>query len=740
MVIIFRMLADSDDDVSVEHKVNGVPLHELPDVEKCDSELAFPFFDYSEQQSNVYLKTYDSDGNIVLYEEHKFCVEQYNYGMHTFTVRRYFKNSNTGLDDYVEMESYESVRVVPKLAELFSDVENNAYFSFLHMHDCWEDNAPVISDYCSERLSSIKAASRLHYTLDCWVTVLIYVSIHVYYLWWVYSLIRYVLTLTLPNVFRQSVVNTLGDVGPRTESRPKPEPTTAKHYDVFLAYAMEDVRVSQRIRSHLLLHELVVYDCQEDVPPNRPTLTAWDDAMLNCSSFVVIVSANYLADPELSLQFQNIHHLMLEQEVSEDRLVLVVEGRCHIPGTLGPLPVIDLGRRDWEQQLEWWALRLKGQFTNKTVLRQLRRDLQRDSREFLELNRRDDDVKQIIPELSFLVRKLEAICATATPFDAIDGCERERRPQQLRHRIGVQAASGETYNQIDDVSGYEDSDLEPESESEVGERRRTSSVAVRVERYSPSQLLRERDQEGPGEVPQLGSAAYRSAGLERQRGPYLYDVFLTYCEESPSDRTIAGELKGILEGRSAQHTFFEEGQGLNVYDGVQDLLGGQAQVHLVSPAAQSAAFVVIFSPAYCLDPSTRRLHFPQVLQAVFNDRVEVENVLIVLTSGTLDSPQRGTREGDLLEEEEEEEEERGPAARPDYARGDDRHSDTIEQQQQVKGEGPVSDGGFVLPVWFKAFTRIHWSPGLGLYEGDRLRCWARHVRGLTAPPLPTDEG
>ncbi|KAK7489893.1 hypothetical protein BaRGS_00018915 [Batillaria attramentaria] len=209
--------------------------------------------------------------------------------------------------------------------------------------------------------------------------------------------------------------------------------------------------------------------------------------------------------------------------------------------------------------------------------------------------------------------------------------------------------------------------------------------------------------------PPLGGPAFEDHGNDG----ITHDVFLTYSENSYSDREIAEKIKSHLQEL-----------GLSVFDAVQDILGGQEEVEVVLAAVKCASFVVLLSPAYRNDPLTCRLLFPQVLQAVLTDRVSVDHVLIV---------RAGYRRAKVTATH------RPPGERPqaDVLVGENAQ-DTDEHEATDGDDSDAEDVGeecYSLPDGLQGFPVISWTGGLCdedyLMQVDR---WARpvlrHTRAL----------
>jgi hypothetical protein len=151
-----------------------------------------------------------------------------------------------------------------------------------------------------------------------------------------------------------------------------------------------------------------------------------------------------------------------------------------------------------------------------------------------------------------------------------------------------------------------------------------------------------------------------------------FDVFLSYCEDSLSDRQLAEKIKAELN-RSGQ---------LKIYDVAEDSLPGHPEVQLVTAASTSRAFVIILSPAYLQNPLTRRLQLQQLVQALNCRRISANRVLVVTNSTGGDA------------------------------------------------EGFDSTDDWHVPQWFKSFTVIQWTGNMS--EDDhlrRVRRWAHRQLG-----------
>ena len=190
----------------------------------------------------------------------------------------------------------------------------------------------------------------------------------------------------------------------------------------------------------------------------------------------------------------------------------------------------------------------------------------------------------------------------------------------------------------------------------------------------------------------LGGQVFATAGDGRS-GRLRKKVMLSYCEESPADREVAGNVGAVLKE-----------QGLTVVDVVQDVLAGQREVDLLPLAADCDLFVVVLSPAYQSHPLTRRLHFPPVLRALLSDRVNLDSVLLVNTTNHL-HPRRADRDLSAA------------------CFANTGHTRPVEEEMDPDLEdGAVGE----VPECLKALRSITWSGNLS--EEDHLRQvrrWAR---------------
>jgi hypothetical protein len=139
----------------------------------------------------------------------------------------------------------------------------------------------------------------------------------------------------------------------------------------------------------------------------------------------------------------------------------------------------------------------------------------------------------------------------------------------------------------------------------------------------------------------------------------------------------------------------------------------------------------------------------QVLSAVQQDQVQLQNVLLILTSGMLpasrphgdddEDDQEADEDGDDTVEKrrdgednendnspnDENNDEEDDNADHNQAAGDANDDESRHTSDELRSN--LAAAPFQLPRWFAAFPRIHWSRELGLYEEGRFRVWARRL-------------
>jgi len=240
--------------------------------------------------------------------------------------------------------------------------------------------------------------------------------------------------------------------------------------------------------------------------------------------------------------------------------------------------------------------------------------------------KQDDTQQQLLPGVASLIRRMDAAYGTGGAVQTSASHEPPPHNNSSNNERQGSLSSDVDEYQSDSGSETEFAGAEQGSDKSGAEfltPPAPSSQNTHGQTSGDQHVLRNRASQKSAatsrcaDVPDASTLRCPSAASSRR---FSNDVFLTYCEESPSDCAVARQLKAALENREGcRPRLFSQGdEGLKVYDVVRDLSIGEPEVHLVSAAARSAAFVVILSPAYCHDAITRRLHFPQVpVLAVF---------------------------------------------------------------------------------------------------------------------------
>jgi hypothetical protein len=321
MTVPVMVPASQVNDISTEHFINGVPSHQVPD--QCRYQISTVLSILAVFEAKSWREVSDHGGGYALAQDiYQFCVEQYRYGLHTFLIRRTFINPQTGLTDSTETEFHKRLLIRPTEPHYFSYVHANAYFSFLNLKECWQNSSMVMSEYCIRKLDWLRWTSRLHLFLDCCVMIFIlFIFFPLYYMWYSFKIVKTIVVLMLPEIFARSAPNMFQDqlsCPPQAYSNNTDDEDLDQRYNVFLGYSEEDAAIPHRIKELLQDYQLAVFDSVADVPAGCPVLTAWDRAVLRSDAFVLLLSPAYLTDPQQLLQFQSIHNLVLEHQVSTD--------------------------------------------------------------------------------------------------------------------------------------------------------------------------------------------------------------------------------------------------------------------------------------------------------------------------------------------------------------------------------------------------------------------------------------
>ncbi|KAL8563318.1 hypothetical protein ACOMHN_028841 [Nucella lapillus] len=392
-------------------------------------------------------------------------------------------------------------------------------------------------------------------------------------------------------------------------------------YDVFLSYHRNDRHDSQKVKAYLASNDLRVFDCQQDVPPGCPTLMAWDRALLNSQSVVIIASPSYTACQDLGLQFQALNFHMLSQEIAEERMVILMSEPCHISRELGPLPVINLHQENARQRLDWWIRNVYSRRHLDTSFRQVCADLRKD------IKRLQFQMKSLCPTLNAVRMEIRnnthhssghgtqiaahALQITMSSDSACQPSQELTLAEKTQDGDAVSAVSCVPKRQTSGFGQFP-SGNDSMSNNNIPEESGTQGQDSDIQSQTQSSVICE------SQMLFLGGTSYMPPSDRKAK----HDIFLTYCDESDYDSFLARKLKNCFEH-----------QRLRVFDANHDVLPEQEETILVSKGAESAAFVVVISPEYCRHQLIRRLHYPRVLQAVLSGRISLEHVLIIISAG-----------------------------------------------------------------------------------------------------------
>ncbi|KAK7489896.1 hypothetical protein BaRGS_00018918 [Batillaria attramentaria] len=567
-------------EILVERKVNGQSLTSLHEEGKhfCSasvitySQLLDRRLLRKKTKHTEHTQFYKLLGFPFIHDVLSVCVGPALYGVHTAHVRRFFYNKETKTEDFVEGQDPLIVRLAPSYPGFFGSVSENADTSFFA--ECWKNDQPVVSEFCSLRAQQIKDDLRRHFLRYNFLYGVTFFSLPISFVWSMYKIVQRILRFVYEGSFCVPVMDTLCLV-PVDWTQFSTVIRKKSSYDVFLSYDLNERQQALGVQSILERYGLRVYNCHETPKPGQATLVSWDRAIDQSRSFVILASCDYVSNPELHLQFRAIHHRVLSHEIPEERMLIVSTGHCDIPRNLGPLPIVSYyGGFQAARVIVWWAIHVARNCSdNESAWQEAKRNLQRDFNHLVFYSQWHK---------SAIITALKAVCPRMF--------SRPRNNQQ----VARQQSNDETHQN----------------------EHPTPSITSR------SQSSREEDT--PCEDPASGGVQPFPLGGPGfcPSGDVLdYDVFLTYCEDSPSDCDLASQVKERLER-----------VGLRVFDAVLDVLGYEVEQEGIAAAvSRSASFVVLLSPAFRSHPLTRRLHFPQILHAVNMGRVSSDSVLLIRT-------------------------------------------------------------------------------------------------------------
>lgn len=667
----FAQLETNDDEILVERRINGQQAEEL-----AHKSLCHPGFDLLVnflQPNFVWLRGLEHSRHLTKKDHlmQKFatdisniCIGGAMYGIHTFKISREFYNTQTQTRDFKEVDYPRSLQVAPSFPYIFGDIQESADFTYFS--ECWTKKGFIETDYCIKRQEYIDRSIAYHVALDLVFLCLVVCLIPLLLLYWWYKLIRFVMHALLRDVFHGPDVAFQAQPRHQTARRTR-APRGACQGHVFLSYSAADSLVAQEIRCTLNAFSLRVFDCHADVPLGQPYIPAWDRAIESCNTFVVVVSPDYLADSLLQqIQLRCVLYPVFEDEVSEQRLLVVRVRDCPLPASLQSFPcVCDVTQRQWKRRLEWWALLTSSpsrQLVN--VIRQAWRDTRRDVAD------KGRDVWQNCQRHLWgnaMMRACVEVCMHLS-----------KRPTRQR--------------------------------AVLGRHRGAETAEVNVEQAETACAVTEDCHIELFHTPSASKARER---VNHPANADPHDVFLTYCEDSPHDCHVSATVKAVLEG-----------QGLRVFDATKDVLGGQSETDVVTSASVCQSCVVVLSPAYIRHSLRRRLHFPLVLQGLRCGLLSEDSVLLVIAPGTCSSLQRGSTtwtadtqgegEGKGGEEErveytqtEEDEEERDRVV-DDACENGIRVPLSLKSAHRVQWSGNLSDDDHVTHItrWATALRRL----------------------------------
>jgi hypothetical protein len=378
-IVEYDLVEQDYDSIVVEHRVNGrlLPRKEMSktalDLLYCRPSLKIlgplvnlltfynvePLLLLEEVGSQQVLKHYPYLRRNRVIDWQNLCLTGDMFGLHQLHVIRKVSNPDGPIGPSMCHEPpvlAVTVMVIPSFPGLLGSAVNSSQKTYFE--ECWENNVQLKSRECKEKHKNlVKNIDWYIYEETVKVSIVLVVILLlgpvILIVWYIKTLV-YLLKILL----REAVGCSLSLLTPvpfveMDRSRIAPE---EYDYDAFLGYAEEDANVAREVTSVLSSFGLRCFDGQRDVPGNQQPTAVWDAVLERCRSVVVMASHAYFTDGSLCIQFRSIHDCLMHQQLSSRRLLLLRVNGCSLPPSLGPLPVADLSKDDWQQRVEWWVL------------------------------------------------------------------------------------------------------------------------------------------------------------------------------------------------------------------------------------------------------------------------------------------------------------------------------------------------------------------------------------------------